>query len=194
VTLPIARKSELDYLWPVNWLGLHQQYLNSGEMECLAALLRQVEAKSVLEIGCRDGRTARVLLHNVTALQRYVGVDVPMSYSPALDHQRSEMVAEPGVLAVADPRFDLVIREQGSLDLMPTEFGPIDAVFIDGDHGERAVEWDSRLAYACAQKLIVWHDYCNAGVEVMRVLDRLHDDEDWPVKVIEGTWLAYVIR
>jgi len=195
VTLPITRKSELDYLWPVDWLGLHQQYLNSGEMEILAALLRQVEAKSVVEIGCRDGRTARVLLHNVTALQRYVGVDVPMSYVPTLDHQRSEMVHEPGALAFVDPRFELVLRENGSLDLMPTEFGPIDAVFIDGDHSERVVEHDSRMAYAFAQKLIVWHDYHeNPVVEIKPVLDRLHDKEEWPIKRIEGTWLAYVIR
>jgi len=162
-------------------------------MEIIAALLREAEAKSVLEIGCRDGRTARVLLHNVTALQRYVGVDVPMSYVPALAHQRSEMVHDPGALVVDDPRFALIIRERGSLDLTAADFPPIDAVFIDGDHGERAVEHDSRIAYAIAQKLIVWHDYCNAGVEVQRTLDRL-SDEGWPIKTVEGTWLAFLRR
>jgi predicted O-methyltransferase YrrM len=190
VTLPTSPKAELEYLWPVNWLGLHHQYLNAGEMDVIAALLRQVEAKSVLEVGCRDGRTARVLLQNVSSLERYVGIDVPLSYQPPLLHQHAEMVANPGVLAVSDPRFDLIIRERGSQDLMPYELGPIDAVFIDGDHSEQAVEWDSRFANAMAQKLIIWHDAFNGAVEVMRVLERLHDD-GWPIKVVEGTWLAY---
>ena len=191
--IPTIAKSELEYLWPINWLGLHQHYLNVGEMDIIAALLRQVEAKSMLEIGCRDGRTARVLLHNVSALVRYIGVDVPMCYVPALHHQRAEMVRDPGALVIDDPRFELVIRERGSLDLMPADLPPIDAVFIDGDHGEQAVEWDSRIAYAIAQKLIIWHDYANVAVDVQRVIHR-RCEEGWPIKTVEGTWLAYLTR
>ena len=194
MTLRLVRKTELEFLWPINWLGLHQQYLNAGEMDVIAALLRMVEAKSVVEVGCRDGRTARVLLHNVSSLQRYVGIDVPLSYQPPLLHQRAEMVADPGVLATADPRFELIIRERGSQDLMPSELPPVDAMFIDGDHSERAVDWDSRLADAIAQKLTLWHDYTNVAVEVQRVLERLHEKEGWPIKHIEGTWLAFLRR
>jgi hypothetical protein len=195
VTLPLVRKTELEFLWPINWLGLHQQYLNIGEMDVIAALLRMVEAKSVVEVGCRDGRTARVLLHNVSSLQRYFGVDVPMSYQPTLSHQRAEMVSGPGGLVIDDPRFELIIRERGSQDLMPSELLPVDAVFIDGDHSERAVDWDSRLADAIAQKLIIWHDYHNdPAVEIKPVLDRLCNDEGWPIRVVEGTWLAYRVR
>jgi hypothetical protein len=195
VTLPTVSKAELAYLWPIEWLGLHRQYLNAGEMDVVAALLRQVEAKSVLEIGCRDGRTARVLLHNVSSLQRYVGIDVPISYQPSLLHQRAEMVVDPGALVVDDPRFELIIRERGSQDMMPSDFSPVDAVFIDGDHSEQAVEWDSRLAYAIAQKLIIWHDYHNdPAVEIKLVLDRLCENEHWSIKLIEGTWLAYLSR
>ena len=193
--IPTVSKSELDYLWPINWLGLHQQYLQQGEMDCIAALLRMVEAKSVLEIGCRDGRTARVLLHNVSALQRYIGVDVPMEYVPALAHQRAEMVGNPGNLATADPRFELVIRERGSLDLGPQDLPVVDAAFIDGDHSEKAVAYDSALARAVVRQggVIIWHDAFNGAVEVVRVLDRLCD-EGWPIKVIEGTWLAYQLN
>jgi predicted O-methyltransferase YrrM len=192
VTLPVISKATLNYVWPINWCGLHRQYLGDGEMEIIAALLREVEAKSVVEIGCRDGRTARVLLHNVSALQHYIGVDVPMEYEPALDHQRSEMVASPGDLAASDPRFDLIIRERGSLDLGPQDLPQVDAVFIDGDHSERVVAHDSALARAITKPdgVIVWHDAFNGAVEVMRVLDRLCD-EGWPIKVVEGTWLAF---
>jgi predicted O-methyltransferase YrrM len=192
VTLPIISAAELKYLWPINWLGLHHQYLNAGEMDILAALLREVEAKSVVEIGCRDGRTARVLLHNVTSLQRYVGVDVPMQYEPTLAHQRAEMVPHPGCLVVDDPRFELIIRERGSLDLGPEDLPQADAVFIDGDHSQYVVTHDSALARAIIKPggVIVYHDYCNAGVEVQRTLDMLHEG-GWPLRHIEGTWLAF---
>src|SRR6516164_7362021 len=88
-------KADLNFLWPINWLGLHREYLQAGEMEIIAALLREIEAKAIVEIGCRDGRTARVLLHNVSSLVHYLGIDVPMSYVPTLDHQRAEMVRDP---------------------------------------------------------------------------------------------------
>jgi predicted O-methyltransferase YrrM len=192
VTLPTISAAEFNYVWPINWLGLHRQYLNVGEMEIIAALLREVEAKSVLEIGCRDGRTARVLLHNVNCLQRYIGVDVPMSCAPTLDHQRAEMVRDPGALVVDDPRFELIIREHGSLDLEPQDLPQVDAVFIDGDHSQYVVTRDSALARAITKPggVIVWHDYCNPGVEVQRTLDKLHEG-GWPLRHIEGTWLAF---
>jgi len=190
--IPSVAKAEFNAI-PINWLGLHRQYLNTGEMELIAALLRAVEAKSMLEIGCRDGRTARVLLHNVSSIRHYVGVDVPMSYVPALAHQRAEMYPHPGALVVDDARFELIIREQGSLDLTAAELPPFDAVFIDGDHSERAVEYDSRMAYAVAQRLIIWHDYFNGAVGVTNALNRLAA-EKWDIRHIEGTWLAYLIR
>jgi len=193
--VPTIPKSELNIV-PVNWLGLHHQYLNDGEMELIAALVSG--AQSMLEIGCRDGRTARVLLHNVPSLHRYIGVDVPPSYQPALAHQRSEMVSHPGHLALADPRFEVIVRENGSLDLTPQHFAafdyePFDAAFIDGDHSEDVVMHDSLLAREIVRKggVIVWHDYFNGAVEVHRVLDDLQR-QDWPLKHIEGTWLAFM--
>jgi predicted O-methyltransferase YrrM len=178
--------------FPVNWLGLHHNYLVAGEMEILAALLRQIEAKSMIEFGCRDGRTARVLLHNVASLEHYIGVDVPMTYEPALPHQRAEMVRNPGALVIDDPRFELIIRERGSLDVGPQDLPPCNAVFIDGDHSEKIVAHDSQLARAIVQPggIIIWHDAFNGAVDVMRVLERLAN-ESWPIKSIAGTWLAF---
>ena len=177
----------------MNWLGLHREYLGQGEMGIIVSLLNGIEAKSMTEFGCRDGRTARVLLHNVPTLERYIGLDVPRTYSPSLSHQLNEMVDEPGHFALSDPRFELRIRDFGTLDFVAHELEPCDAVFIDGDHSESVVSWDSDLARTIATKLIVWHDYTNAAVEVKRVLDRLHDDESWPIKSVEGTWLAFML-
>jgi predicted O-methyltransferase YrrM len=187
--LPIAEKSEFE-LRPINWIGLHHNYLVDGEMEILAALLRG--AKTMIEIGCRDGRTARVLLHNVHSLERYIGIDVPPTYRPILPHQLNEMVIDPGHHAANDPRFELIIRERGSLDVGPQDLPPCDAVFIDGDHSEYIVAHDSQLARAIVQPggVIIWHDAFNGAVDVMRVLERLAS-EGWPIKSIAGTWLAF---
>jgi len=183
-------KSELD-IWPVQWLGLHRNYLVDGEMDVLAALLRGVGAETVAEFGCRDGRTARVLMQNVPSIMRYIGVDVPMSYQPGLSHQRSEMVTSPGILAQHIPQFELMIREHGTFDLTPADLGTLDAVFIDGDHSEEVVSFDSVLARTVVRTggVIIWHDAQNGAVEVRRVLDRLIA-EYWPIQNIEGTWLA----
>ena len=192
--LPQVRKETLSFLWPIDWLGLHREYLQAGEMEIIAALLREVNAKSMIEIGCRDGRTARVLLHNVSSLERYVGIDVPMHYRPALPHQRNEMVAEPGHFAVADPRFELLISDNGSRDLTWDKVGPVDAMFIDGDHSFEVVLSDSHLADEVVKPggIVIWHDYVNHAVDVTRALEHLRDDEGWPIVNVAGTWLAFM--
>jgi predicted O-methyltransferase YrrM len=189
--VPLIAKSELD-VWPINWLGLHHEYLVGGEMEVIAALVRG--AQTMIEIGCRDGRTASVLLHNVPSLQRYVGVDVLPDYEPGLPHQRSELVADPGHHARNDPRFELIIRARGSLDLSARDLPPCDAMFIDGDHSEPAVAHDSELANALLKPggVVIWHDYVNDHIDdIKRVVDRLYDVEAWPIKAVQGTWLAF---
>jgi len=179
---------------PIQWLGLPRDYLQPGEMEALVALVRSIKAESMVEFGCRNGRTARVLLHNVATLNRYIGVDVPWGYRPGLPQQRAEMVMRPGWLMRKDPRFELVLPDRGTLDLEPQDFQPVDAVFIDGDHSQRVVAHDSRLAQAIVRPggLVVWHDYLNQDVnDVTLVIDELIGN-GWPIRVVTGTWLAFM--
>jgi predicted O-methyltransferase YrrM len=179
---------------PINWLGMHREYLQSGEMEIIVALLRNIRARSMAEFGCRDGRTARVLLANVPTLRRYVGIDVLPDYVPSLDHQVNEMVANPGCHAVGDSRFHLVLRQRGTFDLTADDIGPVDAVFIDGDHGRDAVLHDSQLAMDVVSTggVVIWHDYNDSPiVEVKQALSHLRD-LGWPIQLISGTWLAFM--
>ena len=186
-------KSELTFLAPINWLGLHRLYLNEGELECIVALLKSVDAESMVEFGCRDGRTARVILHNMPGMHRYIGIDVESDYVPALAHQKSEMVANPGALATCDPRFHLVIHPRGTLDVKVGDFERVDACFIDGDHSEEIVEADSVRALTFVRNggIIIWHDYFNGAVGVTNVIDKLRK-RGWKIRSIEGTWLAYM--
>ena len=178
----------------IDWVGLHREYLGAGEMELIVSLVSLVGARTMLEFGCRDGRTAAVLLRNVQSLERYVGVDVPMSYVPGLLHQCLEMVTAPGSLAARDPRFELVVRDRGTLDLGPADLPQADAVFIDGDHSERVVHHDSDLARVLTRAggVIIWHDYRNTGVEVTKVLDDLWD-RGWEIEAVRGTCLAFMM-
>jgi predicted O-methyltransferase YrrM len=175
---------------PIDWCGLHRNYLLPGEMEIIVALVRSVAAHSMLEIGCRDGRTARVMLDNVATLQSYIGVDVPMTYCPGLVSQRSEMVADPGCYAISDDRFRLVIKPRGSLDLKLEDVGAFDAIFIDGDHSEAVVSYDSKLALAAVRPggVVIWHDYMSRHLDdVTRVVDGLAVS----INHVAGTWLAF---
>jgi predicted O-methyltransferase YrrM len=164
-------------------------------MEIMVDLVRGVSTRTMVEIGCRDGRTARVMLGNVPTLEIYIGIDVPMTYVPPLRHQRAEMVANPGHLAADDSRFVLIIRDRGSLDLSADDLPLCDAVFIDGDHSEEAVLHDSQLAAAIVRPggVIIWHDAFNGAVQVKRTLDRLQM-QGWPIESVPNTWLAFCRR
>jgi predicted O-methyltransferase YrrM len=170
-------------------------YLNEVETALLVTLVRSVKPQVMVEIGCQEGRTAKIILDNVSTLRRYIGIDVPPDYEPTLACQRGEIPRSAGVYAAKDPRFFLLLRKRGSLDVGPQDLDGecIDAIFIDGDHSERAVAHDSHLARALVRPggVICWHDYNNSAVEVTAVLERL-SRQGWPIVAIEGSWLAYM--
>jgi predicted O-methyltransferase YrrM len=193
MTLPVTPQSMLDVA-PIEWLALPREYQNPGEMEVLAALARSISARDMLEIGCRDGRTARLMLHNVPTLQRYQGIDVKPGYRPQHSHQLSEIPKIPGMFANDNPRFELILRPRGSLDLTADDLPPCDICYIDGDHGDFAVNRDSNLAFRIVRPggLIVWHDYNNSPtVDVKKIID-FYAACGYPIKLIAGTWFAYM--
>jgi predicted O-methyltransferase YrrM len=194
--LPIVGQAQLD-VRPIDWTGLPRRFMNPGELEVLVALARQVAPTAVVEIGVNQGRTALALLDNVPSIVRYYGVDVPPGTMLPLPVQAKEVPARAGELAVHDPRFRLILRTRGSLDLTPADDDlprPADFVFIDGDHSRAAVEHDSRLARTLCRPggIIVWHDYHDLGtVDVCEVLEELAA-AGAPIAAIAGTWLAFM--
>jgi predicted O-methyltransferase YrrM len=195
--LPIILQSTL-VVQPIDWTGLDRRFLNHGELEVLVSLVRSVAPKTMLEIGVNTGRTALAMLRNVSTLERYIGIDVPPDYVPALPVQATEVPHNPGYLAAHDPRFELIVSPRGSLDFRIEASGlpACDVVFIDGDHSCVAVVHDTALARNLVRPggLIIWHDYHDQGtVDVKNVLDGYHR-HGAKLFHIQDTWLAYERR
>jgi len=165
-------------------------YLGHVETTILVNLIKSVNPRVTVEVGCQQGRTAKTVLANIPWLEAYIGIDVPAHHAPTLACQRDEVPHSPGIFAAGDPRFFLL--QKSSLEVGPQDLEPCDAFFIDGDHSERAVAHDSNLARALVRPggIIIWHDYNNPAVEVTKVLDLL-EMRGWPIVAIEGSWLAF---
>lgn len=178
---------------PIDWSTLTQRYMNAGELEVLIGLVRSVRPRSVLEIGVNEGRTARAILQNVDSVKGYQGVDVVRSYVPSKDVQRREVPQRPGWMAFDDPRFQVIVRPRGSLDLAPADLEPCDVAFIDGDHGAEAVRHDSRLARELVRPggMLIWHDYHDLDVVDVRDVLEEFADQGAPIFAVENTWLAF---
>lgn len=165
-----------------------RKYMQPGEQEVLLKLIEPFKPKSMIEIGVNEGLTARAVLRHIESIDRYIGIDVNAAYQFEIPAQQTEHPREPGHLVNGDPRFQLVLRG----DEMPDE---ADIVFIDGDHGRKAVLVDSLWAAAVVNPggLIIWHDYGNPTVEVTGVLNKL-STSGRNIRHVSGTWLAFERR
>jgi predicted O-methyltransferase YrrM len=191
--LPSVPRSSLD-VQSIDWRGLPTRFMPEGELETLIALVRSVEQpRHIIEFGVNVGPTAKAIMENVPGIEHYTGIDVPLDYVPALAIQNDNAVPNPGEMVLSDPRFHLIIRPRGSLDLTVTDLASCDVAFIDGDHSREVVLHDTALARALTRSggIIVWHDYHDLGtVDVKAVLDELHlsGDAIWHV---DTTWMAF---
>ena len=165
-----------------------RKYMQPGEQDVLLTLVAKVAPKIMVEIGVNEGLTARAMLVSIPSIEHYIGIDVGADYQFEIPAQRIERPAEPGALVKHDPRFQLILRGAE----LPTS---ADVVFIDGDHGKKAVLEDSLWAAAIVRHggLIIWHDYGNPTVEVTLVLNHLLAQRR-DIRHVEKTWIAFEQR
>jgi predicted O-methyltransferase YrrM len=186
-------QSSLD-VQPIDWMDLPRRFMPDNDLEVLIALVRSVSSpRHVIEFGVNVGRTAKAIMANVPGIERYTGIDVPLDYVPILALQLDNAVANPGEMVLDDPRFHLIVKPRGSLDLTVDDLEPCDVAFIDGDHGRAAVLHDTMLSRALVRPggIIVWHDYHQLGnVDVKSVLDEMHQAGD-DIQRVENAWLAF---
>lgn len=175
--------------------SLVRPYMNPGEMDVFLELVARAKPGVVIEFGVNDGITANELLLRFIDIERYVGIDVPLEYRADISpQQRPEIPDNPGVLVAHDPRFELIMRRRGSLDLEPADLPSCDVAYIDGDHSYKVVTHDSQLARRVVRTggIIIWHDVGNALTP--DVEDALEDltAVGWPIKRVTNTWLAFM--
>lgn len=171
-----------------------RRFMNWGEPESLLALAKMSPGEVFVEIGVNEGLTADFLLCSLPSIKWYFGVDVFPGYITQREVQRREIPTTPGQYALRHDRFSLALRHNGSLDLHKSDLPKgVDFMFIDGDHGQRAVIHDTLLAAESVKDdgVVVWHDYHHLGtVDVADVLDKV-DAGCGTLKHISGTWIAY---
>jgi hypothetical protein len=171
-------------------------FFNKMEREVLVALVGSVEPTRVVEFGCNEGGTAKLLMEHVPTIKKYVGIDVPLGYVTPHPLQRNEIPKVPGKNALGLPGFELMVRPRGSYDVRAEEIGEVDVAFIDGDHSKEGVVNDTNLALACVRPggIIIWHDYYIFDpvpkLGVKPALDEfLASGRD--LKHVKDTWLAF---
>lgn len=196
MSLPQVDPSTLD-VRPLDWSGIPEEhrarFLNPGEPEVLAALVRSVRPRSMVEFGCQNGRTARLMLDNIPTLLRYLGIDVPVGYVTEKEVQRGEVPPRPGELAFPDWRFRLMLSGRGSHNLTTADIGVFDVAFIDGDHSYAGVMNDFALSCLCVAPggLIIFHDFHEYDtVDVKKAVEEIHGQSGRVVEHIAGTWFA----
>jgi predicted O-methyltransferase YrrM len=173
--------------------GLPTRYFNPGELQALLHLLESVGPKVIIEFGVNTGRNAVAALRNIAGVEKYVGIDVTSDYQTIMPVQRREIPAKPGELALHDPRFELIVRRNGSFDLAADDLPECDAVFIDADHSRKGVMNDYALAKAKVRKggIIIFHDdNCMPVVEVTQTLNELCA-AGAAIMHVERTWIAF---
>jgi predicted O-methyltransferase YrrM len=191
---------------PVEHFVLSRQYpavsldfMFERERHVLADLANRIPVKVVIEIGINEGNTAKFLLDNCPAIERYIGIDVLPGYLPGFTEQQREVPVEAGRL-VRDmiDKVVLLVTRRGSLDVNVDDLPKADLVLIDGDHCADMVLHDTALARGVINPggAVVWHDYKRLDdrgrpdrVNVSEVLEEMqHGGAD--IRHIDGTWLA----
>jgi predicted O-methyltransferase YrrM len=173
---------------------MNNHYLSKHETEIVVTLIGSVYPRVVAEFGVNLGKTAKAILDCTPSIETYIGIDVDFCFRTRLQCQRTEVPSAAGLYARDDDRFKLLRLDLGSISLEHDDLEPLDAVFIDGDHSEVGVTADSILARSLLRPggIIVWHDYGNAAVEVTAALDRFAGEHGWPIRAVEGSWLAFM--
>jgi predicted O-methyltransferase YrrM len=188
----------------LNWDGIpegeaRKNYLFDGEPEALVAIVRHAargRPRSMVEFGCQNGRTARLILNNVP-MDRYLGIDVPPNSKLTMEWQEREIPTIAGEYAFPRSEFKLLLAGNGTKNLTASDIGQFDVVFIDGDHSYEGVEADTRLAFDVVRPggLVIWHDFHgDPAVHVVEYLTNASQVPHFfrnPIINVENTALVY---
>jgi hypothetical protein len=135
---------------------------------------RAKEMKSIIEIGCWKGRSAKALLEKcqgkVWCVDHFKGS--PDAQFSTRDRAEKEKIYERFIENVGQYP-NLEIMKMSSRDAAEMYNTDADMVFIDGDHSYEAVKKDIELWLPFCRKLICGHDYNEVWKAVHDVLGKI---------------------
>lgn len=199
--MSIIERYAFEKLFKTEHVDNPPQMLWGGEINAIIALLKAFDCKTFVEFGVNHGHTASCILKYCKNITKYIGIDVLPGTRLINECQNNEVPGEniAGYMAKEDPRFELILRPRGTFDLTRNDFNSVDAIFIDGDHSEEAVRYDTKLARELNPKLILFHDFDNPNINYSAcgpkiVIDELNKKEGDHICLLEGTMLCFELR
>jgi predicted O-methyltransferase YrrM len=173
-------------------------HANVSEAELLAicALVVQLNARRVFEIGTYDGRTTLAMARNVGPGAHVYTLNLPPDFEGAhvpADDAALARVVPSGARFRGTPEAARITQLWGDSSAFDfsTFRGTMDLVFIDGAHTAEFVEGDTRTARSLIRVeggLVLWHDATRYGV--VEYLERAVYQDGLPLRVIRGTSLG----
>lgn len=169
-------------------------YIPKEDLQALISLSFLFKPKIVIELGGNWGRTAQRLLKDSGWIERYIGIEQGVTLSRYLMCQKMKERKRVAKYARSDPRFELILKENGSRDVDSVQLPSPDMVFIDGDHCAEGVAFDSQLIRGIVQTecVICWHDYLTEPGVSHEVL-KWNAQHENKIRYIEGTNMAYQV-
>jgi predicted O-methyltransferase YrrM len=170
--------------------GISQGMMHRMDIEALVAALLALRPKRIFEIGTYRGASSEMMLRLLPKAQV---ISIAFVSEPEAGRKfNNDELAVRDVGALVSPanrgRFTQLIGDSHQID--PADFlrqhGPMDLVFIDGDHSRDGVRQDTDLARAILAKggAIAWHD---ANPKKRYIGSRLFLEEDLPELALATT-------
>ncbi len=157
----------------VNYANMDKTVMRPVEVQVLASLTRQLNPRTVFEIGTYSGFTALHFAHNTDAEAKVYTLDLPAGYVPPASQGRvsydDRLVLELSQRNIhsriyrGTPFEDKIVELFGdsrTFDYSP-HVGRMDLVFIDGNHSAEYVRADTENAFRLlsTRGVIIWHDF-----------------------------------
>lgn len=175
-----------------------------SELGILSQFAKNCEPRTyIFEIGTFDGRTTINLALNAPKSCAIYTLDLPPNketkYALESDEQHFVGKPEPGLRY---KRYKDIYREEISrIHQLRGDSAIFDyseykdrcsLVFVDGSHSYEYAKSDTKVAMELAKKggVIIWHDY-GIWKGVTRALEEINDENQFDLKNISGTSLAY---
>ena len=138
--------------------------MHDTDIESLAAACLHCKPSTVFEIGTYKGASAELFLRLLPAA-RVISIAFPINPEKGREFNNSHLRADQigSLISPANrPRYTQLLGDSHEID--PEAFlrdhGPVDFVFIDGDHSREGVRLDTELALRILAPggAIAWHD------------------------------------